>query len=1017
MEMLIKMVAMGVSGGPQAYLCDYWNRLDCFIVLAGGLEYVLDVGQVNFTAIRTVRVLRPLRAINRIPSMRILVTLLLDTLPMLGNVLLLCFFVFFIFGIIGVQLWSGLLRQRCFISLPQNMTKPSYVPAYYRQPNSDKEYLCSTQEHNGLHRCQDLPPLRSADLSTLCQNSLPSAEELERRNYNPLVQKTNRSRHDDQSPENRKDNSNYNNGNNNNNWHQYLDGQLMPDDLVPGDEASPFLVKQLSPLIAQSVFQPAYAPHHLDSLPSLRQRRSPELSLGESSTPTSTSNSASEDSLMVETNANSDQFDSISQRLFQQLDVLDKNKLKEGNIQPGAKLSEAPFATSRGQPKRRKQTRKGRSCINWNKYYTECRPGDQNPFQGTISFDNVGMAWTTIFLVISLEGWSDIMYLLQDSHSFWVWIYFVLLIVIGSFFMINLCLVVIATQFSATKKREMERMRQERLKSSSSSTLTANSESTNCYTVIVKYVAHSLRRLRLYLVDFMKRRKCKRMQRERSKRSKRHLSPVEPVAPIAGPQSVPVPVQRDEIADKVGAPTAECLSSAHEDPASAVRVKPTRGGGAAAAPEGEPRLPVKNLPPEEEQMGESASSVARMRRSSWRKSSRSWAKQVPVGARETGAANWAAGNGAKSKLCPSVSSPASQKNENSSSNANQIKINPSATPRPTSPMGAHCWPPESGWQPSSQAARPDSNRAPVASKRSLRLASPRDKTPQVQQPAGRRPLSRRGAAQHPANCPYCLGENDSIEVYLCPTFLATNQRLNSLLGGSKRRIRSLVDHRYFQRLILLAILINAIAMGIEYHNQPQELTEAVEISNILFAFLFLIEMILKLIAHGLYDYVIDGFNCFDGCIVIISILELFASTTGASGLSVLRTFRLLRILKLVRFMPALKRQLVIMLRTLDNVAVFFGLLVLFIFIFSILGMNLFGCKFCETLPDGSERCDRKNFNSLLWSLVTVFQILTQEDWNVSSYIHQCPPIVYLIVYKCVYLRVCVCPLERAPPMQ
>ena len=47
--------------------------------------------------------------------MRILVMLLLDTLPMLGNVLLLCFFVFFIFGIVGVQLWAGLLRQRCYI--------------------------------------------------------------------------------------------------------------------------------------------------------------------------------------------------------------------------------------------------------------------------------------------------------------------------------------------------------------------------------------------------------------------------------------------------------------------------------------------------------------------------------------------------------------------------------------------------------------------------------------------------------------------------------------------------------------------------------------------------------------------------------------------------------------------------------------------------------------------------------------------------------------------------------------
>ena len=59
-------------------------------------------------------------------GMRILVMLLLDTMPMLGNVLLLCFFVFFIFGIVGVQLWAGLLRQRCFLELPPNVTKPDW---------------------------------------------------------------------------------------------------------------------------------------------------------------------------------------------------------------------------------------------------------------------------------------------------------------------------------------------------------------------------------------------------------------------------------------------------------------------------------------------------------------------------------------------------------------------------------------------------------------------------------------------------------------------------------------------------------------------------------------------------------------------------------------------------------------------------------------------------------------------------------------------------------------------------
>lgn len=65
--MSIKMVAMGVYG-KNTYLADSWNRLDFFIVLSGALEYCLHMENLNLTAIRTIRVLRPLRAINRIPS-------------------------------------------------------------------------------------------------------------------------------------------------------------------------------------------------------------------------------------------------------------------------------------------------------------------------------------------------------------------------------------------------------------------------------------------------------------------------------------------------------------------------------------------------------------------------------------------------------------------------------------------------------------------------------------------------------------------------------------------------------------------------------------------------------------------------------------------------------------------------------------------------------------------------------------------------------------------------------------
>lgn len=54
-------------------------------------------------------------------------------------------------------------------------------------------------------------------------------------------------------------------------------------------------------------------------------------------------------------------------------------------------------------------------------------------------------------------------------------------------------------------------------------------------------------------------------------------------------------------------------------------------------------------------------------------------------------------------------------------------------------------------------------------------------------------------------------------------------------------------------------------------------------------------------------------------------------------------------------------------------------------------MHLFGCKFCEKDAYGNrtvadcERKERKNFDSLLWAIITVFQVLTQEDWNEVLY--------------------------------
>ena len=97
-------------------------------------------------------------------------------------------------------------------------------------------------------------------------------------------------------------------------------------------------------------------------------------------------------------------------------------------------------------------------CRRWVANYTDCRPDGPNPARGTLNFDNIGYAWIAIFQVISLESWTEVMYLVQDSFSFWSFIFFILLVMVGAYLAVNLCLVVIATQFSKTKKREADRL-------------------------------------------------------------------------------------------------------------------------------------------------------------------------------------------------------------------------------------------------------------------------------------------------------------------------------------------------------------------------------------------------------------------------------------------------------------------------------------------------------------------------------------------------------------------------------
>jgi hypothetical protein len=82
----------------------------------------------------------------------------------------------------------------------------------------------------------------------------------------------------------------------------------------------------------------------------------------------------------------------------------------------------------------------------------QCLLQFENPNRGVIHFDSIGGAIVTIFQIMTIEGWTDIMYMMQDVASEYVFIYFVILIFVGPIFAIQLFLVVISNKFAQTKE-------------------------------------------------------------------------------------------------------------------------------------------------------------------------------------------------------------------------------------------------------------------------------------------------------------------------------------------------------------------------------------------------------------------------------------------------------------------------------------------------------------------------------------------------------------------------------------
>ena len=198
--------------------------------------------------------------------------------------------------------------------------------------------------------------------------------------------------------------------------------------------------------------------------------------------------------------------------------------------------------------------------------------------------------------------------------------------------------------------------------------------------------------------------------------------------------------------------------------------------------------------------------------------------------------------------------------------------------------------------------------------------------------------------------------------------------------GIRTICRAIIDAWWFNPLFVILILVNTLVLALEYDGMPKSYSDGLAVTNLVLSISFIVEMVLKIIGLGFSEYGNDRFNLFDAVVVIISIIELAMS--GGGGLSALRAFRILRVLKLIRSWRSLQNFLYTIYLTVLELGNFSFIVILTIFIFALLGMQMFGGKMCG-LDDGDT--PRHNFDTLLWALVTVFQVLTGEDWNAVMY--------------------------------
>ncbi|XP_061110764.1 sodium channel protein type 4 subunit alpha-like [Conger conger] len=194
----------------------------------------------------------------------------------------------------------------------------------------------------------------------------------------------------------------------------------------------------------------------------------------------------------------------------------------------------------------------------------------------------------------------------------------------------------------------------------------------------------------------------------------------------------------------------------------------------------------------------------------------------------------------------------------------------------------------------------------------------------------------------------------------------------------KKWTKIMVMDPFLDLAITICIVLNTLFMALEHYPMTLDFTTMLSVGNLVFTGIFTAEMVFKIIALDPYYYFQQGWNIFDSIIVSLSLMELGLS--NVEGLSVLRSFRLLRVFKLAKSWPTLNTLIKIIGNSVGALGNLTLVLAIIVFIFAVVGMQLFGKSYSDNVKKISKDCSlvRWHMKDFFHSFLIVFRVLCGE---------------------------------------